>query len=51
LVSICRAFAKADIGKIHPPGLRVILEQRIDEAIKWQSLKRSKALYRKIEYY
>jgi hypothetical protein len=49
LVSTCRAFAKADIGR-DPPGLKKILEQGMDDAIKWQSLKGSKALYRKIDY-
>jgi hypothetical protein len=49
LVSALHGFAKTDIGQ-DPDGFFKVIEQMTADAIKWQSLKGSKALYRKIEY-
>jgi hypothetical protein len=49
LVGTCRGFAKADIGR-DPSGFLRIIEEAMKDAVTWQNLKGSKALYRKIEY-
>jgi hypothetical protein len=49
MLSTCRGFAKADIGQ-DPTGFLKVIKQMTKDAIKWQSLKGSKALYHKIEY-
>jgi hypothetical protein len=49
LVSTCRGFAKADIGR-DPAGFFKLVDKMTKEAIDWQKSKGSKALYRKINY-
>jgi hypothetical protein len=49
LVTACRGFAKADIGK-DPTGFFAVIDRMTKDAITLQTLKGSKALYRKIEH-
>jgi len=49
LVSVCRAFAKCDIGR-DVKGFEKIVAEKMNEAVAWQEEKGSKAMYRRIKY-